>query len=130
MCPLVVSILIISSCDSDLKINVREMIQRDIAEEVMVMIANSPCGGDGDCASIAWGINPCGTVNDFLVYAPSQLDQQRLEELVAEYNLLDQEINELSGAMGIDCSVFLIEPKIECQDNVCTSLGERYAIIN
>jgi hypothetical protein len=118
------------SCDNDLKVDVREKIQQDIAEEVMGMIANRTCNGSGECASIAWGINPCGSANEFLVYAPSQLDQQRLQALVLEYNQLDREIHELNGVVGVDCDVFLIEPKIECQENHCTSLGERYVVIN
>ena len=118
------------SCDNDWKIDAREMIQQDISDQVMALIANKSCNGAGDCAAIAWGINACGTAEEYLVYAPSQVDMAQLEALVADYNELDQEINDLNEAVGIDCSLLLIEPKMECNQNVCTSLGERYAIIN
>lgn len=120
----------IVSCDNDWKIDAREMIQQDIADQVMALIADKSCNGASDCAAIAWGINVCGTAEDYLVFAPSQVDVDQLEALVADYNQLDHEINDLNEAVGIDCSLLLIEPKMECNQNVCTSLGERYAIIN
>ena len=118
------------SCDNDLKVDVREEIQKDLTEQIMALIADKPCNGIEDCASIAWGVNACGTAEDYLVYAPSRTDEDRLEQLVADYNQLDREINELNQAVGVDCSLILVDPEIECIENQCLWVRDRYVIIN
>jgi hypothetical protein len=105
--------------DDSEQIKVREQRMAVISSEVEAVIANKACNGADDCASIAWGSKPCGGPWGYLVYAPGITDETRLETLVNEYNQLQSELNQLTGA-GSDCAL-VVEPELECADNVCVA---------
>ena len=112
-------LLLLVACnndDNDL-VALKEQRMAEISENVEPLIVNNSCNGADDCASIAWGAKPCGGPWGYLIYAPSNIDVPRLEQLVAEYNELQAEVNQLTGATS-DCSV-VIEPELECVENRC-----------
>lgn len=114
-------IFIIGCTDDDSElIMVREERMAVISGEVDAVIANKSCNGVDDCASIAWGSKPCGGPWGYLVYAPDNVDVTGLETLVEEYNRLESELNQLTGA-GSDCAV-VEAPELECADNLCVAL--------
>jgi hypothetical protein len=104
--------------DAD-QITIREQRMAEISANVDALTANKSCNGADDCASIAWGSKPCGGPWSYLVYAPGNVDVPQLEALVAEYNRLDQELNNLKG-IGSDCAV-VVEPELECIENRCSA---------
>ena len=80
----------------------------NISTQVDQLIQDKSCDGTSDCAVIGWGIDPCGYTRSYLVYNPSKVDETALEELVATYNQLDRELNQLTDAVKlIDCYVIL-----------------------
>ncbi|GJM29950.1 MAG: hypothetical protein DHS20C17_25850 [Cyclobacteriaceae bacterium] len=106
--------------DNSEGIAVREKRLAEISAEVEAVIANKSCNGADDCASIAWGSKPCGGPWGYLVYAPSNVEVSRLESLVAEYNSLESELNQLRGSAS-DCAL-VEQPELECTDNVCVAM--------
>ena len=112
-------------------ISLTEDAMAQISAQVNILIADKSCGGVNDCASIAWGIDACGNFRSYLVYSPSKVDEAVLKRLAAQYNQLDQELNQLTEAeITTDCSVFLAEPIIDCVEQVCESQGDRFVVIN
>lgn len=92
----------------------------EISAEVDDLIEDKSCNGADDCASIAWGSKPCGGPWSYLIYAPGNVDVPQLEQLVEEYNQIQEEVNQLTGAVS-DCAL-VPEPEVECADNVCREL--------
>jgi hypothetical protein len=105
--------------DNTDQVAIKEQRMVEISENVEAIIANKSCGGTDDCASIAWGAKPCGGPWSYLVYAPSHVDVPQLEQLVSEYNQLQDEVNQLTGAAS-DCA-FVTEPELECLDDICAA---------
>ena len=114
-------ILLMIGCSDDdsAAIEVREARMLEISNTVEALTANKSCNGGDDCASIAWGSKPCGGPWGYLVYASSNVDVQRLEQLAAEFQQLESEVNVLKK-LGSDCAV-VTEPELECADNICTA---------
>ena len=113
--------LVIINCSDDdsQEIEIREERMAQISANVEALIANKSCNGADDCASIAWGAKPCGGPWRYLVYALSNVDVTQLELLVSEYNQLQDEVNQLTGAAS-DCA-FVTEPELECLDDLCVA---------
>ena len=121
--------LLAFGCGDDVEVSIKQEIQQHIQKEAEALVADKTCNGGEDCDAIAWGINPCGNVKDYIVFAPSQTDVAQLEKLAAEYNQLDREINAIvGGAELIDCELFLVKPDLECVEDVCKSTGPKYVI--
>ncbi len=115
-------LLIFSACDND---DTNDLLdkQRQLARlqtEIDALVENKTCGGAGDCATIAFGSKPCGGPWTYLVYAPTQLDVDELQAKVADYNILQSEINQMTNAQS-DCAI-VPDPDVGCQDGVCTSI--------
>ena len=112
--------LLLLSCQDDdgEQIEMREARMAEIEANVEALIANKACNGGDDCAAIAWGSKPCGGPWDYLVYAPSNVDVPQLEQLVEEYNQLQDEVNRLKE-LGSDCAL-VEEPELQCSDDLCT----------
>lgn len=118
-CMLLTTTLLLVNCQDDdgLQVEIREERMAEIASHVEALIANRSCNGVDDCASIAWGSKPCGGPWEYLVYAPSNVDVPQLEQLVAEYNQLQDEVNRLKE-LGSDCAL-VQEPSVECVEGLC-----------
>ena len=119
---LLLPMLLLLSChddDGEQQIKSIEEQMASISATVDALIADKSCNGADDCASIAWGSKPCGGPWDYLVYAPSNVDVPQLEALADEYNQLELQLNQYTGA-GSDCA--LVEaPELECADNICVA---------
>lgn len=113
-------LLVCCSEDDSEEISWRAERMVEISSEVDDLIEDKSCNGSDDCASIAWGSKPCGGPWSYLIYAPANVDVPQLEQLVDEYNKLQKEVNQLTGA-GSDCAV-VEEPELDCADNVCKAL--------
>ena len=126
-----IALLAMTACEKHgLEISLKEGVMMKLSAQVDEMIADKSCDGTSDCASIAWGIDPCGYTRSYLVYNPSKVDVPALEELVTTYNQLDRELNHLTGAVILtDCYVFLRNPEVICVEQVCQSTGDRYGVI-
>ena len=125
-------LLLAVSCEKHgFAISATEDAMAQISAQVDILIADKSCDGTNDCASIAWGIDACGNFRSYLVYNPSKVDVPALERLAAQYNRLDQELNQLTKTeITTDCSVFLAEPIVDCVEQVCESQGDRFVVIN
>jgi hypothetical protein len=125
-------LLALAACKKHgLAISVTEDAMAQISEQVNILIADTSCDDPNDCAAIGWGIDPCGNFRSFLVYNASQVDESALERLAGQYNQLDRELNQLTEAeITTDCAVLLVEPLLECLDQVCDSQGDRYVVVN
>ena len=126
---LFVLVLLSTGCGDDWEVTIKQEQKEHIQKLAEALVADKSCNGAGDCDAIAWGVNACGNTKDYLVFAPSQTDVAQLEQLAAEYNQLDREINAMvGGAELIDCELFLIKPELECDEQVCKSNGPKYVI--
>ena len=118
-------LLAFSGCEKHgFAISVTEEAMAKISAQVAVLIDDKSCDGSADCASIAWGIDPCGNTTSYLVYKPETVDVPMLEQLVATYNHLNQELNQLTDApVTTDCDVVLIEPEIDLRKQSLPVIG-------
>lgn len=109
----------LASCEEDQNDDLASKQDRlvELEASIDVMIADKSCNGAGDCASIAFGSKPCGGPWSYLIYAASTVDVPTLEAMVAEYNQLQEEVNELTNAVS-DCA-YVQEPVVNCGDDLC-----------
>ena len=114
-----ISVGLLSACeDEESRVTVDELEM--LKAEILDLIADKSCKGEGDCATIAFGAKPCGGPNTHLVFAKSNVDQTLLEEKVNNFNQLEHKFNMESGLLS-DCAVEL-PPQVTCQDGVCVAL--------
>ena len=90
-------------------------------EDIYAMVGGAECETVADCRFIGLGDKPCGGPWEFLVYSVTQTDSVELADVVAEYNALEQSINQKHG-YGSDCSV-PNEPTLGVADRRCVDLG-------
>lgn len=115
-------LMINSGCgdDDNAVVEIRERMAV-IRLSIDMVIEDKTCNGAGDCASIAFGSKPCGGPWEYLIYAPGNVDDVLLQELVDEYNQLEKEVNELTTALS-DCEG--VEPaELECREDVCVGMS-------
>ena len=88
--------------------------------QIVAYIDSFSCENATACKSIAFGAKPCGGPRTFLIY-PNSVDQNTLEQLVAEYYQLDNQYNIQTGAMS-DCMVISPPNNIGCVNGKCKIL--------
>ena len=71
------------------------------------------------CKLIAFGSKPCGGPSSYLVYSAPKTDESRLNQLVNEFNQLQNRINEEQKLFS-DCTI-TPKPQVELVDGVCTA---------
>lgn len=96
---------------------VLEALRTDILE----MIGQPSCNGDGDCRYIAFGSKPCGGPWEYLIYSSSATDSLRLAEKVAFYNDYEDMMNHKYNYVS-DCEV-PYPPELGCVDGVCVDMS-------
>ena len=118
---LLLSILLLSfQCDEN-ESNVTEITPEQLIEkkqEILDYINSFLCTNTSNCNYIAFGAKPCGGPREYLVY-PSTVNQNVLENLVSEYNLMDNQHNIQTGAIS-DCMVVSPPNNIDCVNGDCT----------
>ena len=69
------------------------------------------------CRVIAFGAKACGGPKTYLVYSGLQTNENKLKQLVGQYNSLEDKINKETNAIS-DC-MFIEEPKPTIQNGMC-----------
>lgn len=92
---------------------------RDVIE---LMVENPVCSDSADCAYIGLGSKPCGGPWRYIIYSKATVNEEALEQRVAEYNEFERIINRRYGLIS-DCSIPNL-PRIGCLDGVCVDLNE------
>jgi hypothetical protein len=88
-----------------------------LREDILDMIGEPLCGGDGECRYIAFGSKPCGGPWEYLIYSVDVTDSVLLTQRVETYNEYEDMMNRKYGYVS-DCSV--PEPPIlGCVEGVC-----------
>jgi hypothetical protein len=92
----------------------RDELLRMIKAEVGEPAAKSP----SQCKTIALGSKPCGGPATYLVYSTAGSDEDKLKQLVSEYNELSRKYHREHPEIMSDC-MFVAEPKVELSDGLC-----------
>jgi hypothetical protein len=90
-------------------------------QEIINYINSFSCSETGGCNSIAFGSKPCGGPREYLLF-PNSLNLTQLEQMVNNYNALDNKYNIQIGAIS-DCSVALPPSNVGCVNGVCTVIS-------
>lgn len=115
--------LVAFQCDEDEKPLTQEEEQTKLnllKTEIETLAGTSTCTDDAACKFIAFGSKPCGGPWSYLVYSTS-IDTDKLENLVAEYNLYEKDFNTNWG-IASDCAFVLPPTSVECQNNICVAI--------
>ena len=86
--------------------------------EITNYINGFSCDNSSGCNSIAFGAKPCGGPREYLVFS-NEVDLPTLQQMVNDYNSLDDAYNIQTGAVS-DCEVVAPPTNIGCVDGVCT----------
>lgn len=86
--------------------------------EITNYINSFSCDNSSGCNSIAFGAKPCGGPREYLVFS-NEVDLPTLQQMVDDYNSLDDAYNIQTGAVS-DCEVVTPPTNIGCIDGVCT----------
>lgn len=95
--------------------NVTSEVLAEKKQLIIDYIASVPC--NGICKSIAFGVKPCGGPWEYLVYS-SSLNETILENMVTEYNEMEQAFNIQTGAIS-DCMLVLPPSEMGCVNGQC-----------
>jgi len=90
-----------------------EELARLINEEV----GQASADDFSQCRSLAFGSKPCGGPWSYLVYSTSESDEERLIDLVNNYNDLEEQVNEAEGRAS-DCE-FISKPELDFENGRC-----------
>lgn len=92
-----------------------------LRDNIVGMIGQPLCGGEGDCRYIAFGSKPCGGPWEYLIYSVSVTDSVELARKVNAYNDYEDMMNHKYGYFS-DCGVPL-PPSLSCENGVCVNLN-------
>lgn len=110
-----ISFLSISCSDGNSNSVIKKEILQEKKQNILKYINSFDCSGS--CNYIAFGSKPCGGPREYLLYS-STVNESILQEMVNEYNLLDQQYNILTNAIS-DCALVLPPNLVECQNGDC-----------
>lgn len=91
----------------------REALNND----VMRLVQPLKCSADTDCAALEMGVKPCGGPWKYVIYSKKNSKVATLKKKLADYNALDQKINEQQQTMS-DCMVS-VKPSPKCVNKMC-----------
>ena len=86
-------------------------------DDVLRLSQPAKCKVDGDCAVLPMGVKPCGGPWKYVLYAKKNSKLAKLKARLADYNKLDQQINESQQTMS-DCSM-TVQPQLKCEHSMC-----------
>jgi hypothetical protein len=90
-------------------------------QEILNYIQTFTCNGTVSCNYIAFGTKPCGGPREYLVF-PNTINIETLQNMVNEYNILDAQYNEQTGAVS-DCMMVLPPNNIACENGDCVIIN-------
>jgi hypothetical protein len=86
--------------------------------EIKNYIAGFSCSETVGCGSIAFGSKPCGGPREYLLF-PNTVNLPQLEQMVAQFNVLDNQYN-IQNNLFSDCMLVSQPENISCLNGVCT----------
>jgi len=94
----------------------------ELNSEIIDMIGNAECSDTSSCHAIPFGDKPCGGPRSYLIYSDLNINPFILERMVAEYNTIDEIINQELGIIS-DCEM-VSPPVVHCQNGRCVEKAE------
>ncbi len=91
--------------------------------EIDKLIGAGKCMNLVQCRVAPLGASPCGGPSEYLVYSWISTDKGVLETRIAEYNFLQEDLQNKQPAVGT--CVMLPEPVAACVNNRCVPAGPR-----
>lgn len=114
-------VLVLISCtnndSSSDEITQEQLVQKK--QEILNYINSFEC--TGSCNYIAFGSKPCGGPREYLVF-PSTVDFFVINDLVTEYNEMDNLFNIQTGAVS-DCMLVTPPTNLDCVNGDCVILN-------
>ena len=92
----------------------------ELKNDIETLASSSICNTNYICKYIAFGSKPCGGAWSYLVYSTS-IDFEKLESMVATYNLEEANFNEKWGIIS-DCSLAIPPTSVICENNTCVAI--------
>jgi hypothetical protein len=108
-------------CDNDKQPTVSQEMLLLKKQEILQYINTFSCSNASNCNYIAFGVKPCGGPREYLVF-PSTINMTTLQDLVDDYNQLDNMYNIQTGAVS-DCLAVGPPSNIGCVNNSCVILN-------
>ncbi len=119
---ILLSMLILISCGSGSSgnDNAADLLERKsfLEEEIGDIIGEPSCVDSSQCKTIAFGSKPCGGPWSYLIFSEENSDAQLLEQLVEEYNDIDERLNQNDIS---DCGLVAI-PDVGCENSTCVEI--------
>lgn len=114
---LIVSLIFLCACNEDSTSTSDDLLAQMAAidQEIEAMISTS-CTASSQCMATAYGAKPCGGPTKYLVHS-SDMDLTKFNELVDQYNSLNEQYNVETGAIS-DCSI-VTKPEVDCISGDC-----------
>ena len=88
-----------------------------VRADIIKMIGKAPCATLVHCRALALGTRPCGGPDEYLAYSSILMEKDRLENLAADYTLIQEELKRSSGQVG--ACVMLPQPRLACVEGRC-----------
>ena len=88
-----------------------------LREAIAQAIGSAQCRADTDCASLPLGERPCGGPEEYLPYAPAQVNALKLADLVARH----QAERRKEQAGRVSTCVMRVDPGARCQQGRCVA---------
>ncbi|MEQ9466100.1 MAG: hypothetical protein RLN88_01740 [Ekhidna sp.] len=118
---LILPLLFVLSCKEDTPTSDDLLSQMNgIYDEIEELIITS-CESSDACIASPIGVKPCGGPTKFIVHS-SATDQQKLDDLIEEYNELNSQYNEQTG-IGSDCALET-PPSMDCISGECAVITD------
>ncbi|MDZ4660497.1 MAG: hypothetical protein SGJ18_02640 [Pseudomonadota bacterium] len=89
-----------------------------LEEKINDILVQDYCSIAGDCEAYPFGSKACGGPKSYIVNSVNNRGSE-LQTLVEEYNSIEAELNEFSGAIST-CEYLMPPQNIKCVQNKCT----------
>ena len=86
------------------------------ADRLKTLSGKGLCEADNDCHAIGIGAKICGGYNDFLVYSIRDAREEKLLEVIADFNTKAERLNVVSFRVQ-KCGTK--PPPVQCLKNIC-----------
>ncbi len=108
----------VSCSNSDLQTREEyELTMKNKMQEIENLIAAGSCDENSDCDSLPVGKKACGGPHAYVIFS-TNIDVQKLQQLVNEYTSLELEYNQKFEIVS-DCAIVNPPQTIGCIDSKC-----------